>query len=72
MSREEHLAWAKSRALEYVERGAMVDAVASMASDLVKHPDWQHSDSMAVLAIVGMKATESGPDAVRRWIEGFA
>jgi hypothetical protein len=34
MTREEHLAWAKTRALEYANRGDLVNAVASMGSDL--------------------------------------
>lgn len=34
MDRAEHLAWAKARALEYVARGELANAIASMASDL--------------------------------------
>lgn len=39
MSRAEHVAWAKSRAKEYAERGDMSNALASLTSDLSKHPD---------------------------------
>lgn len=39
MTREEHLAWCKKRAMEYVETGHLQDAVVSMLSDLNKHPD---------------------------------
>jgi hypothetical protein len=53
MTRQEHLEWAKERALEYVDRARkeatrqnwagvrkeLADAYASMGSDLGKHPD---------------------------------
>lgn len=39
MNREEHLQWAKDRALEYVEAGELQNAIASMISDLQKHPE---------------------------------
>lgn len=73
MNRAEHLAWAKQRALEYVDRGDLQTAVISMASDLQKHEAWANSGM-----VIGMLVTEAamfeipkGPHAVRRWIEGF-
>jgi hypothetical protein len=39
VTRDEHLAWCKKRALEYVDAGDLTNAVASMGSDLKKHPD---------------------------------
>jgi len=39
MNRQEHMAWAKRRALEYVDTGDVKNAFASMASDLGKHPE---------------------------------
>jgi hypothetical protein len=38
MDRDEHLAWCKKRALEYWRAGDLANAVASMGSDLDKHP----------------------------------
>jgi hypothetical protein len=38
LTRDEHLAWCKRRALEYVDAGDLTHAVASMASDLKTHP----------------------------------
>jgi hypothetical protein len=38
MTREEHLRWAKGRAIEYADRGENALAVSSMASGLNKHP----------------------------------
>ena len=39
MTRSEHLAWCKTRALEYCKVGNIDDALASMLSDLGKHPE---------------------------------
>ena len=38
MTRAEHLAWAKQRALEYVDRGELQHALDSIISDMRKHP----------------------------------
>ena len=38
MTRAEHLAWAKKRALEHVDRGELQHALDSMISDMRKHP----------------------------------
>lgn len=37
MTRDEHLQWAKGRALEYLDTGDIKGALASMFSDLGKH-----------------------------------
>jgi hypothetical protein len=39
VTRAEHLAWAKQRALEYLDRGELDNAFASMVSDCRKHPE---------------------------------
>lgn len=70
-TREEHIAWCKQRALEYVDAGDLANAVTSMGSDLQKHPQ-THGASTAVLLRLGMMYYDQGdPVAVRRWIEGF-
>ena len=72
MTREEHLAWAKKRALEYVDAGDLEQAINSMGSDLMKHPDWASSklvEAMVYIAHIGGR--HKGPDAIRRWINGF-
>ena len=71
MTRDEHLAWCKRRALEYVDAGDLTHAVASMASDLKTHPD---TDNPALngLAMIGMMyVTDGDKAAVQRWIERF-
>lgn len=71
MTRDEHLAMAKQRALAYVEEGDLLEAVTSMGSDLSKHPDFRgETYSMLVLAALFFEVPK-GPEAVRRWIEGF-
>lgn len=70
-TREEHLAWAKKRALEYVDAGDLANAVASMGSDLQKHPH-THGASTSVMLRLGMMYIDQGdPQRVRAWIEGF-
>lgn len=71
MTRDEHLAWAKKRAHEYVDIGELDNAIASMGSDLQKHPDWS-SDVVGPLCVIAVFfEKKNGPDAVRRWIDGF-
>ncbi len=67
-SRTEHLKWCKERALEYLEEGDLNRAVASMASDLLKHPDVNFEPSRIGR---GMLEINAGSEAVRRWIESF-
>ena len=69
-TREEHLAWCKRRALQYVEAGQLQDAVASMTSDLRKHPETGRP-GVEMLGLLGLGEIRRGPDAVREWIEGF-
>lgn len=70
MTRVEHLEWCKKRAHEYLERGDVANAIASMMSDLKKHPETSHANSF--LDMVGMQAAINGSvhDA-RRFIDGF-
>lgn len=77
MTRAEHLAWAKARALEYVDSGDLTAGVLSMLSDLTK---WRSADDEPMYApetitLTGQAALlfeiPRGPDAVRRWVEGF-
>ena len=39
ISREEHLAWAKERAIGYVKAGDISQAIESFFSDVGKHPE---------------------------------
>ena len=70
MTADEHLAWAKARALEYVDRGDLQNAVASMASDLTKHGAFRGA-SYQRATLIGSSEISKGAEAVRRWINGF-
>lgn len=71
MTRAEHLEWAKNRALEYADRGKYAEAVASMASDLDKHPETAgHSGSQIGLMML-LSGQLSSPQAMREFINGF-
>lgn len=65
MTRAEHLAWAKQRALEYVDRGELGYAIASMFSDLGKHPELQYDPQR----LEGLLCSDEA--GVRAWIESF-
>ena len=68
-TRDEHLAWCKTRALEYADRDELIDAVASMGSDLGKHPETKPNDALIMLG--AFHAADHDQAGVRRWIEGF-
>jgi hypothetical protein len=69
MTRHEHLAWCKRRALEYLDAGDLANAVASMGSDMGKHPETGMSDTLMSLGM--MLIIRNDAPGVRRWIEGF-
>lgn len=74
MSRAEHLAWCKKRALQYLEPGpyySLRDAYASMCSDISKHEGT--SAGQETIMALGMAELMKGEDegAIRRWINGF-
>jgi hypothetical protein len=71
MTREEHLAWCKERALEYVNAGDITNAVASMASDLGKHPETRDHSGIMLGLMLQMSGNLRDPQEARRWIEGF-
>lgn len=70
VTRDEHMAFCKKRALQYLDAGDLPGAAASMASDLMKH---RETIPPAEVMFLGALEAQSGdPDRVRRWIEGFA
>lgn len=71
MTRSEHLAWCKQRALEYVDSGDLANAAASMGSDLRKHEAWQNDSTNTLLMLGLMEVMSGNVSGVRRWIEGF-
>jgi hypothetical protein len=72
ISAEEHLAWCKARALEFVDENKLNEAWMSMTSDLGKHPDTK--DHPAIL--LGNMLRDNGhlntQYVMREFIEDFA
>jgi len=71
MTREEHIAWCKKRALEYVDEGDLTNAFASMASDLRKHPDTESHSAIQLGMGMLMGGFLDTTDKMRKFIEGF-
>ena len=71
MTRAEHLAWCKERALEYVEAGDLTGAFASMTSDLNKHPETEGHTGTELGFMQIMVGGLNTPAEMRRWIEGY-
>lgn len=70
MTRTEHVAWCKKRALEYFNQGDLQNAVASMASDMRKHDECQYPALLDHLAMMALINGDRGE--VKRWIDGFS
>ncbi|HRH68875.1 MAG TPA: hypothetical protein PLB89_05140 [Flavobacteriales bacterium] len=80
MDRATHLAWAKERAKEYLDRGDADKALGSFISDMGKHEDLADPPLSADLRAEFkalferaelLAAYERGPDALREYINGF-
>lgn len=69
MTRDEHLEWCKRQALEYADKGDLLNAVTSMGSDLDKHPELGCNAHLLMLG--AMRAQNGDYWGVRKWIEGF-
>jgi hypothetical protein len=71
MTREEHLAWCKKRALEYCDLADPQQAMASMASDLGKHEETQGHAGIQLGIMMMMGGHLSDVRQMREFIEGF-
>lgn len=69
MTREEHLKWAKERALKYLDAGDLPNAFSSMGSDMGKHPELGMNAFLGTLGLLHVQAGDARE--LRRWIEGF-
>jgi hypothetical protein len=69
--RAEHLAWCKHRALQYVDAGDLAGALASMNSDLCKHPGTAGHPGIELGMLQAMAGLLYSTAEMRRWIEGF-
>ena len=71
MTRDEHMAWAKQRALEYADQGDAANAMASMACDLRKHPETENHVGIKLGMMLLLSGNMRGPHEIRKFIEGF-
>jgi len=71
MTRAEHLQWAKDRALEYADQGDVGQAMASLGSDLNKHPETKGHSGMELMMMLAMGGHLDSPAELRKFIEGF-
>jgi len=72
MTRDEHLEWAKTRALQYVDAGDPAQGFTSMLSDLRKHPELKnHKGGEIGVLFMMLPGWISNTAEVRRWIVGF-
>ena len=72
MTRQEHLQWCKNRALKYTATGELQNAVASMGSDLKKHPETtNNADVLVSLALMQFLNNSATKDSIEYWINGF-
>lgn len=71
MTRAEHLAWAKERALEYVDQGDLQNAFASLTSDLNKHPDTARHSGIELGMMQLMAGHLTTARDMRDFIQGF-
>ena len=71
MTRAEHLAWAKERALVYADMGDVAQAMASLGSDLNKHPETKNHAAMELMMMLAMAGHLDAPGELRKFIEGF-
>lgn len=69
VTRAEHLAWCKERALTYLPDDPQ-QAFASMASDLNKHEETRGHDAMKLGMALQMSGHLANGDKMRKLIEG--
>ena len=68
--RAEHVAWCKERALQYVDAGDLVNALASLTSDLRKHPSTVDHAAIELGMLETLGGHLSTPARMREFIEG--
>lgn len=74
MDRSEHVAWAKQRALAELDAGgprAEVNAMASITSDLGKHPETVGHAGITMMTMQAAAGLFKRPGSLREFIQGF-
>ncbi len=70
-TRAEHLAWCKTRALQYVDAGDLQQAFASIGSDIEKHDETRGHTGVRLGFVELMDGGLETPEKMRAWIEGL-
>jgi hypothetical protein len=71
LSRTEFLEWAKARALQYAEIGDIGNALASLSSDLQKHPETKNHIGIELGHELILNGHLRTIQEMRDFIEGF-
>ena len=71
MNRQEHMDWCKERALEYVDKGDVQNAWASMVSDIGKHDETRGHPALEMGTLMFMQGALKNPEEMRDFINGF-
>lgn len=71
MTRDEHLAWVRQRALAELDAGSVVNAIASLQSDLGKHPATTRHDAITTSMILAATGRLGNETQLRAFIEGI-
>jgi uncharacterized protein (UPF0332 family) len=71
MTRAEHLAWCKARALDYVETGYVDQAFYSFLSDMRKHEETKDHAALQLMTELFIAGHLNDARAMREFIEGF-
>jgi thioredoxin-like negative regulator of GroEL len=71
LTRSEHLAWAKARALAYCDEGNINEAFTSLASDLSKNPETADHKAMEHLMSLMLFGEGMTVEDMRRYIKGM-
>jgi hypothetical protein len=70
-TRDNHLAWAKERALEYVVKDDLDEAFASLANDMSRHPQLRTHPQLILGARLWIEGHFGTPETMRAFIESF-
>lgn len=70
-TREEHLAWCKQRALEYIDKGDINEGIASMMSDMNKHDETRSPALQQLAAMMLLTGQLNSVHEARKFINGY-
>lgn len=68
---QEHLEWCKKRALQYIDRGEITQAYASMASDMKGHEETKDHPAIILGVQLLVAGLLSEREEMRKFILGF-